>query len=413
MTVHPNVTYFAESERTSPGASTCSGLATFSEPMPLEHVDEALRQLARRFEVLRRPLVQEHAHDPDSPDSWWTAYRLGPDLGPEVDITLHEKLPPQPARLSPGRPVRFDVEGAGGRAHRVRMVTSHATVDGEAAAVIWRDLDAFLGNQPPATPTVSFSALMAAAHSTWLNGGWQRAEEHWRRAFDSAPEVTLSSQADELTVWPVSRLEEVRLVESHAAIFHELQRELAVTPFVLAVGLLSIALRAVLDSDQVPLVTASGNRAQIESRHAVGQFANLVYLPVGASSSLSETTRAVTLGILDVLEHGHYPLFLLSCQHSGVRERLERSGNVGVRDASLGLPSSGRLLSFVDEDFARNGPARAYGMRFGILADCLVSPSEVRLKLTYRSDQVSAAVMGEIAQGFVDALPQRNQVSHA
>lgn len=400
--MHPNLTFFADAEKSQPGTTT--EVIDLVVRGPLDHrlLAQAFDGLLGRHDALRDPIVQVHAHSPEDPDSWWTAYRLSEARVTQVVIEEHENPEAfqKNLRLELSRPPLLQVELAplNGEMHRLRLTTSHAVVDALSNVVLCNDLTVLYAGGPLKPIQQPYTTHLERQFAMWRAGNWESTREHWRQRLSRLEFFTLPRPRRKLTIWPLKKGLRLDLASNEVAALHELANSSQVTPFAAAIALFGMATNEVFGWNEALFVTAVANRSRA-TRSMIGLFANLVVLRFPINLGPAPALEGARDALARAFVHGHYPLFLLGAEIPPISTVLRAYPRVAVRRTPrLQSPSALGPLRPTTFELMSDGRERVAAHDFGLGSDLLADFSSdlVSLRLTYRGDKIDTEAIQEL-----------------
>jgi amino acid adenylation domain-containing protein len=392
----------------------------------LPALEQSLRELARRHEVLRttfvmegdRP-VQQIAPEPAVTVGWLDLLGWPPALREEQAGRLAAEEAQRPFDLQTGPLLRAAVVRLGESDHLLLLTLHHIVSDGWSAGILLRELEALyeaavLGRPSPLPELPVQYADFAEWQRDWLTGEvLENLLGYWRRQLAGAPPV-LELPADRPRPAVQSfrgALEPVRLPADLVAGLHEIGRGEGATLFMTLLAAFQVLLGR--SSGQTDLVIGSpiANRTRSEIEGLIGFFVNTLVLrtELALRSSFREhlgRVREVTLG---AFAHQDLPFEMLVNELSPERN-LSHNPLFQVMFVLQNAPTKPQEAAAADPGAETSAaPSSDTGTsKFDLLLSLSESARGVEGVLEYNTDLFDAATIRAMAAHFetlVAALP--------
>lgn len=422
--IHFSQNPFLYGERFMPGSWTISSkLVLDGAAADLEdsHILQALNQIVERHEALTyrfepNPIPSKA----EGPDLWWRTHHQIPTgrLLPRSALKRFDsvaELPP-PAHFSLTRPPYLRLHlapGDRGRLH-ARIDTHHAVADMWSCRILQQELVDLLTSAralPPPPP--SYGELVAADHRALLSGQWGPSFRWWSDVLGDPPGHGWPGRtgAAGRAAWRTS-IEGSR----HAAVRGRLS-EMRCTPFTLLACAYARAMARVQAWEELTLFVLWSNRRPAAMR-TVGQFANIVYLPVrpSAAGSLDDLVKSVGPLVREMLgRHGHVSMWDVT---TGLDEdaaaRVRGAPQVAIREL-LTLPRASeadRSDGSADDPgqvTVRSAPqaSRAHNLEADVLLDFASDAAGLHLRLSHDRSLVTDDDARQVLADIATALTHR------
>lgn len=404
--MHPNVTFFAESEHARAGSTTM--VSEWHPPVAIEarRLTDAFRRLVERHEALRCGIVRQQSFDHTDREAWWTSYRLEDQAGVDVAVERTTEFSPvralRPFAIHDPPLARLEVAPDLVHGQKLRLVTSHACCDGLSLGILWRDLTRILAEEHLPPIARGYREHLASEQARWRSGGWLPALRYWRSHLAGYSPEPLPAPPGKLSKWPAPKATVLELDRGEYGAFQRLQGTMRTTPFATGVALLALAEREVFGWKHATFVTPVANRYEAHTWHMAGLFANLVQIRAALDSHPADVFRAVRSALLRALAHGYFPLFLLRSEMPEIAEALDAGPRVAVRQPEPNLPTGVTANSEFGEysESRRAQPANDYGLGNDLLADFFFGHQSAVLRLTYRADKLHDDTARDLVSAF-------------